>query len=375
MELSGPEAWANALQYDESHWNRGVERFTKDIISLKHRTKFQLSSANRYFCIGSCFARGIEEHLLYRSIDVTSKPIICPVEEWSSRPNGIVNKFTTHSILNEVRWALQSEDGLDQSFVQNSDGWIDLQLTPGAPSVSQQRAIERRHYLSRDYFARMRDSDVIIITLGLVEAWKDKQANLFLNRPPSFWQVKREPERFSVQSLSVDENLAALEETRAIIKATNPAARFIVTVSPVPMTTTFLGEDVLVANTLSKSTLRSVAGFFCDRHADADYFPSYEFIAQSPRASVFRDWIHVADSAVGTVVSEFCNLYLPDCLPAVEGFVEGSYLRANPDVEKAVREGQLNSGFEHWIKFGRAEGRALGLDPLPSAGKDATQQT
>lgn len=357
MEISGTRAYENALEHNESYWDRTLDRFSRDIITIEHRPKFQFSPVNRFFCLGSCFARNIEESLLYRQIEVTSKRIICPRAEWPARPNGLVNKFTTHSILNEVRWALHSDAKMEQSFLQDNEGWVDLQLCPGASPVSQERATERRRYLSHDYFARIRNSDVVIITLGLIEAWYDKQSQLFLNKPPSFWQVRREPERFSLHTLSANDNLAALEDVRAIIKAANPAARFIITVSPVPMGMTFTGCDVLVANTLSKSALRAAAESFCERHPDADYFPAYELITQSRRDVVYRsDCIHVTFDAVSAVVAQFCNLYLPDAPPAEEGFIEQRYLDANPDVEEAVRAGHLGSGFEHWVDIGRAEG-------------------
>lgn len=349
MEISGTQAYDNALRHDESHWGRTLDRFSGDVVTIAHRPKFQLPASDRFFCIGSCFARNIEEALLYRQVEVTSKRIICPRTEWAARPNGLVNKFTTHSMLNEVRWALQSEAGMEHSFLKDKDGWLDLQLCPGASAVSRERATERRSYLSRDYFARMRRSDIVIVTLGLIEAWHDKQNDLFLNSPPSYWQVRREPERFSLHTLSADANLAALEEMRAIIKAANPAARFIITVSPVPMGMTFTGGDVLVANTLSKSVLRSAAAAFCERHADADYFPAYELITQSRRDVVYRgDLLHVTFDAVSAVVAQFCGLYLPDAPGAEEGFIEQRYLDANPDVEAQVRAGQLGSGFEHY---------------------------
>lgn len=41
----------------------------------------------------------------------------------------------------------------------------------------------------------------------------------------------------------------------------------------------------------------------------------------------------------------------------VPDYSEPSYLKLNPDVEKAVREGKYKTGAEHFLKHGRAEGR------------------
>ena len=45
-------------------------------------------------------------------------------------------------------------------------------------------------------------------------------------------------------------------------------------------------------------------------------------------------------------------------------FDEIDYLDLNPDVEAAVRRGQFQSGYEHWKKHGKQEGRPLSLTDL-----------
>jgi hypothetical protein len=40
-------------------------------------------------------------------------------------------------------------------------------------------------------------------------------------------------------------------------------------------------------------------------------------------------------------------------------FSEGLYLKANPDVADAVARGAFSSGLEHWLLYGRAEGRMV----------------
>lgn len=47
----------------------------------------------------------------------------------------------------------------------------------------------------------------------------------------------------------------------------------------------------------------------------------------------------------------------PMAIAPTIGWDEEAYLRANPDVAEAVRTGQLSSGFEHYQRWGRAEGR------------------
>lgn len=51
--------------------------------------------------------------------------------------------------------------------------------------------------------------------------------------------------------------------------------------------------------------------------------------------------------------------------PVIEHFDEAYYLAANGDVAEAVREGYFVSGFDHYIKHGKAEGRP-GTRPIPT---------
>ncbi|NNN14019.1 MAG: methyltransferase domain-containing protein [Acidimicrobiaceae bacterium] len=52
---------------------------------------------------------------------------------------------------------------------------------------------------------------------------------------------------------------------------------------------------------------------------------------------------------------------LPDSGVDLSNFEEASYLEANPDVLRAVEDGQFASGKEHYLEFGRQEGRPTRL--------------
>lgn len=323
--------------------------------------KFALDADERVFCLGSCFARNIEEHLILNDIEVLSKRLNCPIEEWSARPNGIVNKFTTHSILNEIEnLEIGSADIGEQHFCEVPDGWVDLQLTPHATPVTLERAIERRRYLIDEYFARLRDATVVIITLGLNEVWRDETTGLYLNKPPPLAIARRSEGRYALYITDADENHAVLEEICTRLMAFNRNLKIVLTVSPVPMESTFSGRDVAIANTLSKATLRAAAQALVDSHDAVDYFPSFEMITQAPKHEAYaEDLRHVRNAAVGGVVQTFLANYLGREAPVNVEFTEIAYLAANPDVDQLVRAGALGSAYEHWKTQGEAEGRPL----------------
>jgi hypothetical protein len=338
-------------------WNKSVSRFDEFPVVIDHEPKFTLPADAKIFCIGSCFARNIEEHLIYNGLDVLSRRIISPKSEWAIRPNGIVNKFTTPSMLNEIEWAARPPTVTAEMFSVQAGLFHDLQLTPRAVGVSLERAIERRQYLSREYFSRVFDADAVVITLGLDECWFDSRTQLHLNAAPSYKAVRAEPKRYQVRALSFAQTLSALEAVRGKIMEAKPQARFVVTVSPVPLQTTFIGNDPAVSTMRAKSMLRTVAEVMAQAHDNVAYFPSYEMVMLSPRERAFQwDQIHVTDEVVGGVISRFVRLYLGR-ERVDDGFREDDYLYANPDVETLVRAGQYASGYEHWNMVGKGEGR------------------
>ena len=131
------------------------------------------------------------------------------------------------------------------------------------------------------------------------------------------------------------------------------------------MSNTFSGKDIAVANTLSKATLRVAAEIFAHTYASVDYFPTFDMISLSPRGLAYKaDCLHVTDSIIGKIMSKFLRLYLGNDVVATP-FSESEYIRANPDVEAAVRLGLFSSGFEHWVSHGREEGRLVNSDGAP----------
>ena len=143
------------------------------------------------------------------------------------------------------------------------------------------------------------------------------------------------------------------------INKIKPGIRIVITVSPVPLSQTFSGKDVAVANMYSKCVLRTAAEVVANACSTFDYFPSYEMVSLSPRTSAYaQDCIHVSDSIVGEVVRSFLELYA-GFEPQDVAFNELGYLAANQDVEAALRRGEFESGFEHWTLYGQKEGRRL----------------
>jgi hypothetical protein len=281
------------------------------------KPKFTIARDARIFAIGSCFARNIEEYLVRLGLDVISTSLEFPEAEMdaNSRRNGLLLKYTPPSILQELRFALDENCPSEQQFrflaPLRSGLTADLNLPGRIPSVTHERAVERRRQINA-LFANIRSADVIIISLGLVEAWYDKEAEGFICEVPSWTLVDEYPGRFSFGCLDYPLSRRYTREAIDLIQKVNTSARVVLTTSPVPLARTYTDDDVIAANGNSKAILRAVAGEISSNDPMVDYFPSYEMVMLSdPRTSWLPDQRHVTDYRVGDVVRTFAAHYIP----------------------------------------------------------------
>lgn len=81
------------------------------------------------------------------------------------------------------------------------------------------------------------------------------------------------------------------------------------TVSPVPINSTFTSSDCVTANEYSKSVLRVCAERLSKRFANVDYFPSYEIARSGGLSSYAGDNIHVKNEVVEKITSCMIQKY------------------------------------------------------------------
>lgn len=316
--ISGDEAWRNLVGNKTGKWPvYGKEERLYPVATPSTTPKFQIQPSDRIFCIGSCFAREIEQALKRLNFEVTS--IIRDLPQSENRKGadaGMFNKYTIASILNELKWVLDPSTPYsdDAVLVENASGlYEDYQLSGSNYSDTLANASAFRAAFNRSY-AAIKDADVVVVTLGLSEAWLDRSTGLYLNVAPSRHLVKKHPGRFELVVLDYEESLSKLEELYALLQdKLKPGFRMLITVSPVPLLATFRDQDVLVANAYSKAVLRAAVEKFHMRKSNVSYFPSYEFVTLSNPTTVWGDvdYRHVdryfVEHIMGSVVARFCN--------------------------------------------------------------------
>jgi hypothetical protein len=289
--------------------------------------KFKLRPEDKFYAIGSCFARGLEQSLVRRGVAVESAaPEFAKLQPVNKEVSGLgfTNKYNTFSILNELRWALDPAAVFPvESIVQVAETtWSDPHTNPTLKLVDFAETLERRA-LMQTVTKRVTNCRVVIITLGLAEVWRDVQADVFVNCTPIAIAntlkpsaapslLAPEPDRYEFHLSDFAENLSNLEDIYALLsRYGHPDFNVVVTVSPVPLMNTFSAMDIVVANTYAKSLLRTVAQEWAAAHDNVDYFPSYEIVQNSDRAAAWEaDLRHVRGAGAQHIMKLFVKKYL-----------------------------------------------------------------
>lgn len=290
---------------------RGRERLMP-FAQVQHNASFSFNKSAKIFTAGSCFARNIERALRFINFDVVSSPVDIAAPSSAKAVFQLYNKFTIHSILNELKWAVGAFHHAPEDLLYEvEDGeYCDMQINGPALIGSKAEMLAFRQSFNDTFKAAM-SADVIIITLGLVECWYDTKTELYLNVAPGGKLIERYPDRFEFHVLDYDDISSALEEMYALLlKNRKGTLKLLITVSPVGLASTFRGQDVLVANTYSKAVQRAAVEKFTMK-ANVDYFPSYEFVTLSDHSYAWGnlDFRHVRKETVDRIMAQVLERY------------------------------------------------------------------
>jgi hypothetical protein len=274
----------------KAFWRNGVAAAPGPVAQDLYTRKWPLRRSTRIATAGSCFAQHIGRHLRSRGftiLDVEPAPMYLPAERRAEFGYGIYsarygNVYTVRQMLQLAQEAL----GIipQRNIVWSKDGRHFDALRPtvepeGLSSPAVVAAHRTRH------LARVRQMlmtmDVLVFTLGLTETWLDARDGTVFPVCPGTVSDDFDPAHHVFHNVTTAEVRADFLALRDLLRAARPPGqelRFLLTVSPVPLTATAAGTHVQMATVHSKAVLRAVAGELAAEFADIDYFPSYEII-------------------------------------------------------------------------------------------------
>ncbi|HTT99127.1 MAG TPA: GSCFA domain-containing protein [Rhizomicrobium sp.] len=298
------------------HWNRS-ERGRR--ITVEGRGFIRPES--RFFAIGSCFAVEIRQALRARGRKVYPDYPAIAFDPATQMPGKLperdnINHYDTFTIAQEIARALDRRRWQREDFWQvgrfrfsQAKGWPLAFQDPHRRhifSTSLEGVADLSDKVSATIDDGLSQSDIVILTLGLTEAWRIKASGLYAALGP---ENERDEilSRLEFRATGYRENYDNVQATIERIWAAYPDKTIVLSVSPVALTRTWAGEDVVRANLQSKSTLRAVAGQIARDYSQIVYWPSYEY---AMTGDVFReDGMHVRSEVVDRIVAAFLDIH------------------------------------------------------------------
>lgn len=330
--VEGRDALKNAKHNAFKSWNRSASsKELSDFPADASRRIFdayaglvptyngpKLRADSPIFAMGSCFAREIEAALVTKGGNVISVDSSIDRDEFKDPTgkvrSGFFHRFTPPAMSQEFQACFDELPGWsDRSLVFSlgEDRFIDLNYWQIAGADESGPANRTRRAVAKSLVRRAVDAEIIILTLGLTEAWLHKPTGFFANFTTAPF-LARHIRDFELHLVGVEETIQCLRDIDAVLRSHHRTGRYniVVTVSPVPLSATFTDKDIVVANMDSKSTLRVAAAAFVAETDHAHYFPSYEMVTYSDVGLAWRpDRIHVNPRMVSHIVSTFTNAY------------------------------------------------------------------
>ena len=341
------QARKNKRRDAEARWPNIAGEFSGEVWP-RIEPSFRIGPGETVFTIGSCFARNIERFLVDAGCRAPMLELQLPAEEWHGGANAAMNKFHPPAFRQCLDWTAAIHDrggyvswaDCEPLAFEAGDGLVfDMEMA-STPPVSRERFLERRQHIY-EVFSTVFSADCLMITPGLIEAWRDRETGLYIHEAPTLKAMAARRDRWEFEILSYEQCLADLLAAIDVVRARNPGVKVLITTSPVPLSATFSGRDVRIANAYSKSVLRAVCGAASLERLLVDYFPSYEAATLSAPELVWdADHIHVAGGFVGKIVAYMLDHYLEGGEEAARGLQRARTLLLDalyPEAEAAAR--------------------------------------
>lgn len=306
----------------EAYWRNAVASVQAQPDVSYATPKWKITRSDRISTAGSCFAQHIGTNLLRAGFDVRDAepaPKLLPKERQADHGYGIYsarygNIYTARQMLQLAEEVLGKRPVSTEVWAQNGRYVDALRPTIDLGGHATPQAVHRHrlHHLGR-VKSLFDQTDILILTLGLTETWQDRATGRVYPVCPGTIAGEFDDARHSFVNLTFQEILDDLMALRTILQenAAGRSLRFLLTVSPVPLTATASGLHVMQATVYSKAVLRAVAGQMTAMFEDVDYFPSFEIVANPWAADrhYAANLRSVTEAAVSKVMKTFMTIH------------------------------------------------------------------
>lgn len=282
---------------DDAFWRSAVGGRSALDPGALYTPKFPVRKRTAIVTAGSCFAQHIGRTLRAAGctvVDAEPAPTGVPADAQATFGYGLYsarygNIYTASQLLQLFDEATgQTTPALP--VWQKAGRFYDAQRPNVEPEGFATQDLVHLH--RADHLAAVRRAfaaaDVFVFTFGLTEAWVHRETGTVYPTAPGTIAGAYDPEVFRFKNFTFNEILSDFKIFRRRMMALKPSGmRFVITVSPVPLTATASGQHVEVATAHSKAILRAVCGELAATFPNVDYFPSYEVITSTNNRGVY----------------------------------------------------------------------------------------
>lgn len=237
--------------------------------------------------IGSCFAQA----MLQRLFDCKFNGL--------QNPSGII--YNMVSIARVLQRLAQEQQFGEEDFFEFNGKWRSWEHHGSYARASLSAAIEAANKSQAQFMTMLQHADCFIVTPSSSVVYVLRDGGQIVANCH-----KVRANRFKRRLLEVKDNLLALNELCAIVKAINPACRVILTVSPVRH---YPGD--LCLNSVSKANLMAAVRKAVELNQNSEYFPAYEIMHDELRDYRFYkdDMLHPSPLAETVIFERFTANY------------------------------------------------------------------
>ena len=268
------------------YWRSGVAEVGPGQFDPVTSVKFQITSHDAVSTLGSCFAQHLARHIKDSGLRYMVTEPLLETEEQTEQAAMMATQFSArYGNIYTTRQALQLLDRAngwetaDDVWERNGryfDAFRPHVREGGFATIEELRDARIAHLQAvKRVFT---ESDVVVFTLGLTEAWMSTMDGAVYPTAPGVIAGSQDNSRHVFQNFSYPEVLSDLLNWCQRVREMNSSVRILLTVSPVPLNATYMPRNVWTSTTYSKAVLRAVAGDVATELSYVDYFPSYEII-------------------------------------------------------------------------------------------------
>ena len=302
-------------------WGAQFKSFDYSKVNFQTNPKFKIPFDAKIATAGSCFAQHISNYL--QRVGVKTYRTELPPGYLLETSDEYLTYTRYSARYGNVYTVKQLKNLIDQAFsiipvihdYQIDSGvYIDL-LRPAFTTLEYESIDEisaQRNFHLQKVREMFENTDIFIFTLGLTEAWKNKEHGYVYPICPGTSVGTFDPNLHGFINFGYEEIKSDLEYCINLLMTKNPKIQIILTVSPVPLAATYQKKNVVVANCHSKSTLRVVADSISEMFDNVDYFPSYDILTSPAASGNYYDFTsrNINTMGVDIAMQHFISSYM-----------------------------------------------------------------